>query len=152
MLLSRFGSWQLLKASGVAIVAPLDALTNILFSMIIPARTLGINGILKIGTLWTLTNNANAKTVQVFFGGVDFTGMNLTVQSGNHHQCMIRNRGLINSQIGFAPNQSGFGNTTGVNIVGAVDCNQDQILSIAMTKGVGADNVVLEAFNVEAMN
>ncbi len=118
----------------------------------LPGNLMGLNGKLRIFTKWTLTNNANTKTLRFRFGGTGISGTALsdpqsTSQTSLHVTAEIENRNSLSSQIG--------GNGT-VNLTGStnawrtatVNTATDQLLAITAQLGVGTDSVTLESYQI----
>jgi hypothetical protein len=63
----------ILGASAVAVSGAADTNENILATITIPAGAMGLNGILRVYADYTVTNNANAKTLRVRLSGIGGT-------------------------------------------------------------------------------
>ena len=63
------GAARILGASAVAVSGAADTNENTLATITIPAGAMGLNGLLRIKTWWTVTNSANSKTQRVRFSG-----------------------------------------------------------------------------------
>ena len=113
---------------------------------------LGPNDRIEITTHWTLTNNANAKTLRLRLGGASgtpFFGFNAaSMASFIDRLHYIQNRGATNSQVGAPLSQT---NPNGSNAasIGTVDTSVAQDLVISAQLGVGTDTVTLESYIVE---
>lgn len=144
---------SVLKQSGVA--APVTGTTaeTTLATIPLPAGIMGLNGVLRITMVWTVTNSANNKSLRVVLGGSLFSGVDLTTTASAQFQVHIRNRGVANSQIGFI-SSSGFPFSTsgGSPVTGTVDTAVAQNLLITGQLASGAETITLEAYTVELLN
>lgn len=148
-----------LKSTGTlaqsAVAAPVTGTTSetVLATIPIPANSLGVNGTLRITTLWTITSSANNKTLRVKLGGTPFLDIAMTTTASAHFQTHIRNRGAANSQIGFILG-SGFPFSTsgGSPSTGAVNTATAQNLEITGQLANGTETITLEAYTVELIN
>jgi hypothetical protein len=119
----------------------------------IPAGAVGINGSLRITTLWSIPNNANTKRVRVTLAGTAFLDNSLGAAAGMQAMTIIRNRGVINSQVSLSSVAgSSFSSTTGVSTTAAIDMSQAQSLIITGTLAVITDTITLEGYTVEILN
>lgn len=144
--------WVPLAMSAVAASCAANTTENTLATINLQPGIIGANGRLRITVLWTLTNSANGKTCAVKLGGSDFLATNYTVSASARTQIEIINRGVQNSQTSFAPNQTGFGASTGANLVGTVDTSLAQTLTITGTKAVAGEVLTLEAYLIELLS
>lgn len=143
----------ILAASAVAVSCPVDTSEDILANIPIPANALGPNGVLRITTAWSFTNNANNKTLRVRFsgiGGTAYLSAVKTVEVGVDVFQVIANRGVTNSQHGHGIQ----GNSTGSisvngNISSAVDTTAATNLVITGQKATGTDVLTLESYLIE---
>lgn len=119
----------------------------------IPAGTMGPNGRLEIMTQTSNTNSGNNKAWSLRFGGASGTqyinnSVTTTPQFTDMHY--VRNRGLVNAQVGTQQTIGGFGLVTAVPIVGAIDTSANQDIVWQGTKANATDNMVLEGVSVDA--
>ena len=143
---------RILGASAVAVSGPADTNENILATITVPAGAMGLNGILRVTTLWTVTNSGNLKTLRARLGGIggtDYMTIGLTAALSHHHVVMIRNRGAANSQIGFTPSSIPFNTSTGANITSAIDTSAAQTFVITGQKASAGETITLESYLVE---
>ncbi len=114
---------------------------------------MGLNGQLRVTTLWTVNNNANAKTGRIRMGGIAGTqAMALNMASTVTYQLMtiIRNRAAINSQVfQVVTASSSFTNSGGAVGTSAVDFSAAQDLVISIQLANAGDSMTLEAYTVE---
>lgn len=120
----------------------------------VPANKMGAKGVLRITTLWTVTNNANAKTPRIRLGGVSGTAFysasvpNVqTVQL----QTIIRNRDVTGSQVSHASSSGSFSTSTAAVVTGSIDTTAAQDIVISGQLGNSADTISLEAYLVEVI-
>lgn len=142
-----------LAQSAVAVSCPVDATEDILATINVPAGLLGPNGAVRVSAQWTLTNNANSKTLRVRFGGIGGTGYLNAVQAsvaGGVSTVLIGNRGAANSQAGNAVITNTAAVATAQAGTGAVDTAAATTLVITGQKATAGDTLTLESYLVEA--
>jgi len=124
-----------------------------LATIAVPAGAMGVNGSLRITTLWSLPNNANTKSFKVRFGGIDFLGYSTTAAQSLQVLTIIRNRGAANSQVaGPLAVSSSYSSSVGAVTTSAIDTSLSQSIVLAAQLGNTADAVTLEAYAVEILN
>jgi hypothetical protein len=150
---SQFGV-RVVQQSGVAVSGAADTNENILATIPIPAGLMGVNGSLRVTTIWSVTNNANAKTARVRLGGIGGTAFwtvaLASVLSGKG-LCVVMNRGAQNSQVAADPNVIGLATSAVAVTTGAIDTSVAQDLVITGQKATGGDTMTLEAYCVEVV-
>ena len=112
---------------------------------------MGLNGILRVMTEWTMTNSANNKILRVRFGGIGGTSYLSTTRTAD--SCFadikkIANRGAANSQFGI--NTAGYfgsGGTSGAT--SAIDTSAATTLVITGQKASAGETITLESYLVE---
>lgn len=136
------------------VVAGPGAYTGVLTAVVgpqvtIPGGAMGPNGLLEARTLWSMPNNANAKTLTISYGGgVVLNGAAASVASAQV-LTTIYNRGSNASQVSMpTANLVGLG-TAGANpLPGTINTAVSQTLAIGATLGVATDYLILEAYQV----
>ena len=117
---------------------------------------MGANGVVRVTTFWSFTNNANAKTISVYFGGTGGTdylalvGASVGTAKAITH---IGNANATNSQVGSSFEFRGTAQlqndantvTSAQDTTGAVD------IAIAVLKATGTDTITLVAYIVELL-
>jgi len=147
-------SSRVLAASAVPIAVPADTNENILVPVTVPAGAMGPNGVLRVITLWSFTNNANNKTMRVRLGGIGGTiYLNSVIAAAlsSQQQTIIQNRNAEDSQIGAGAAAAAFGTSTAAVVTSAVDTAQSAVLAITGMKASAGDSLVLERYLVEIM-
>lgn len=136
-----------LAQSAVATTVTGTTAETVLASVIVPGGLVGPNGSLRITPIWSSTNNGNAKTGSVKFGGVSHAAHALASALSAGSMFTIRNRGVLNSQItyGGAPGTV----QTVSNTTSSIDTSVDQVLQITGTLATGTDSLTLEGYTVE---
>jgi hypothetical protein len=141
-------------AAGTGTMTGIGAQT--LFSGIVPGGSMGKNGSLRIMCRHRHTNSANAKTFEIFFGGVKFTQYGATTNLSSGVMAWIQNTN--NDQVQQLSGSPGSGVAVGAgsyNATGAdwksanIDTSVDQLLVIKCTKANGAEFASLENISVE---
>lgn len=141
-----------LALSNVAVNAPADTNENTLATITVPGRAMGLNGRLRVTTAWSLTNNANAKSLLVRFSGAAGT----TFQSASGASvavykavCDIMNVNAANAQKGGSPFSGVLGSGASAFATSAVDTTGDTTIVIRAQKGTAGDTITLESYLVE---
>lgn len=147
------------KAPGVlAQVATPSSITGTvaetpLATISIPAGVMSANSVLRITTLWSMTNNANAKTLTWRLGGTSIGASSVPSFASNRHQIEVRNRNATNSQVVQGGNSAGgWGASTSANLILAIDTSVSQNLTLNATLGNTADTITLEGYTIEILN
>lgn len=118
-----------------------------LASITIPGGMMGANGVLRIAPIWSLTNNANGKTLQIRLAGTSVFSAALPSVGGYQGIATVRNRNSATSQLTTSGGAYGsvFVNTATINTA------VDQVLTITATLANAADTVTLEGYTVEIL-
>ena len=147
------GSARILGASAVAVSGAADTAENILGTVTIPAGAMGVNGILRVEALWTVTNSANNKTLRVRLGGIggtQFIGNVVTTVATARALVSIANRGAANSQISMANSfNTMWGSTTNAVTTAAIDTSAATTIVITGQKASAGETLTLESYLVE---
>ncbi|NIF39542.1 hypothetical protein F3J14_01200 [Burkholderia sp. Tr-862] len=143
----------LLAQSSVAASITGSTVETTLASIVVPANSINANGALRITTMWSYTNSANAKVLKLTFGGATFLNQPQTTTLSNQAQTIIRNRGVTNSQVGFAAAAANQYSSSGASpVTAAVDTTQDQTIAITATLVNAGETITLESYTVEVLN
>lgn len=107
--------WQPLSLLRSPFTVPGDLTEDVALTYTLPK--LGANDMLRVSHFWSVTNNANVKTVRVNIGdaGTMATGQALALTSKDSANCIAEMRNMNNalSQSWFSNNVSIFGVTSG---------------------------------------
>jgi hypothetical protein len=145
----------ILGASAVAVSCPVDVTEDILATINIPAGMMGLTGILRCTTFWTMTNSVNNKTLRVRLGGIggtQYLNMIETTRLTAEVLTMIANRGAANSQFGVIPAvTSAFGDSVSGFLTSALDTSVAQTLVITGQKALNSETLTLESYFVELL-
>lgn len=155
---SQYQSY-ILAQSAVAVSAPADTSEDTLATITVPANAMGANGLIRLTTNWSCTNNANIKTARVRYSGGAGTvlaGPPLTSQDSMQGIIILMNRGATNSQYSAAihsyyPGAGGTGSLNGFRITAAIDSSVLSTLVITGQKTVGGDTLTLDAYLAEVL-
>jgi hypothetical protein len=142
----------ILGASAVAVSGPADTNENILATINIPAGAMGINGILRVETLWTVTSSVNNKTLNARLGGIGgtaFLNIVLTTSVSFLGVKTIQNRGAANSQVAFTALSGNFGATSAAVTTASIDTSAATTLVITGQKASAGEDLTLERYSVE---
>ena len=144
--------WVVLAASGVAVPHTGDTAETVLGTVAIPAGAIGPNGMIRVTTLWSVTNSANNKVLRARLGGIGgtqfFSTTQTTVATYNDPVRLIQNRNSQSSQIGRGASTTGAGSTAAV-VTGTIDTSAAQDLVFTGTLANSGETVTLESFLVE---
>jgi hypothetical protein len=141
-----------LGASATAVSAGANTTENELASVTVPGGAMGTRGMLRVTSLWTVTNNANAKTPRVRFSGLagtQYAAPSMASVVSLHDVRVIANRGATNSQVGGNGGTNTYGTTANALITSAVDTTADTTVKLTGQKGVSGDTLTLEMYLVE---
>lgn len=127
-------------------------------SILIPANCMGVNGKLRVTTLWnTGATNANAKTVKLYLGenlagagGLIQLQLDLANQAGLKHIFEFQNRGTISSNVRTSSFATSFGYVSPSSTL-AIDFSVNTRLFFTVTLANAGDTVTLEAYTVEVL-
>ena len=128
-----------------------DTNESTLASITVPGGLMGKKGRLVVTALWTVTNNANNKTLRTKLGATAYSGLVQPSVATVRQQVEIANRGAQNSQVA-GPNGSGFtGFTSSTSPVttSAEDTSADKTLALTGQLADAADTVTLQSYTVE---
>ena len=145
------GQMRVLCQSGVAVSAAADTADNVLATCIVPANALGLNGSLRVWTMWTMTNSANTKTFRVRYSGAagnQFLQTTATTSAAAMFLTTITNRGATNSQVGGLTGGS-IGVTGIAHVTSAVDTTAETSIVIVGAKASAGETLTLERYHVE---
>lgn len=140
-----------LARSAVAVSCPADTTEDVLATVTIPAGAMGISGAVRVTTVWTITNSANAKTLRMRFGGTSGTAYLSTAAttSASFSDChLISNRGSASSQVGSAQ-AIGLGGSAAAVITSSVDTASATTIVISGQKASAGETLTLESYLVE---
>lgn len=152
---SNIGTVSVLGQQNIA-VSKSDADANesaALYSLLIPAGTLGANSMLRIRVLWTVPNSAATKRLRGRFGGTVLWNYDLTTNLSLPYEFIIANRNSLSAQISPPNSSTCFGVISSVgNQTFSVDFSTDQTFTVTAqwpVAGAGANNITLEQIAVE---
>jgi hypothetical protein len=116
------------------------------------AGTMGINGVLRLNTLWEYTNSANTKTVRARLGGLAGSafmqiGMTTSATANYTHTC--RNYGAANAQRFYTiASTAGFGNTSTALGTASVDTSLAQDVVISAQLANAGETITLIGYDL----
>lgn len=118
-----------------------------LITLTLPGGLMGLNGSLDLESLWSATNNANAKTPTVVFGGNDVSTSALTSAAAIHDTRLIMNKASAALQIAQAGAATGgWGSAGSASTYLAVNTAADVTLKYDLQKATATDWAGIEAF------
>ena len=125
-----------------------------LANITVPGGLMGANGTLRAWTLTSSLSNANIKNCKVALGGISNLILYIAeTNNGNaNYFVALRNRGLQNSNVSFAPGNGRIGaESGGASAYYAIDTSTSQALTFTGQIAVATDYIVLEGFTVEVL-
>lgn len=142
-----------LGKSGVAVSHTGNTSETTLATVTIPANAMGLNGVLRISSVWRAgANNGNAKTPRIRLNGIAgttyFTTALASSLSARDMSRTIANRGAANSQIGGASGSAVGASTTAVT-TSAIDTTAAVDLVFTGQLADGSDTIALDSYLVE---
>lgn len=140
-----------LAHSAVAVSHAGDIIDTILVTVVIPGMLLGPNGGLRVTATFSVTNNANTKTMRVKFAGNSYLNAGVTASSSYRAVVEIWNRNSQAVQIGGGPASGAEGAGGAAIPASAVDTTIDQNLTFNAFLGNAADTITLESYTVEVI-
>jgi hypothetical protein len=125
-----------------------------IFSSTLAASALGLNGKLKATLIWSLTNNANAKSDNFTIGSTDFFAARTLASNATTRQYLDISVGPVaTKQFGTLTELAGAGATGSIAYVyGAEDFSTSLAVAIKGTRGTATDIMVLEAAEIVVAN
>ena len=81
---------SLLAQSGKAVRLNGTIAPTVLVSVPIPAQSMGINGMVRVTTTWSMTNSNSEKIVSVRFGGSEISSNAIITATTYHEQRIIQ--------------------------------------------------------------
>lgn len=144
---------RVLSASSSAVSGGADTNENILATITIPAGAMGLNGIIRVYSLWTYTNSANNKTLRVRLGGIGGTtylSVVPTTTAAFSTLTVIGNRNSASSQVGVADAAANvFSATTDAVTTSSVDTSAATTIVITGQKASAGETLTLEQYLAE---
>ena len=141
-----------LLVSNVALTNTGTTTENIIYTGVLPAGSIGVNGSFHITGLFSTTNNANAKTFKIKISGVIIATINFTSVNSFSTYTIIRNRNSLTVQI--SGGATGIGNTSFndataiTNAVYSFDTSTALTLTVTCQNAVGTDVATIEALEI----
>lgn len=125
-----------------------------LYTLTIPAGTMGPNDTLRVTALWSYPNSSTTKSLKVKVGGSTIFSNSVTSTASLAAQAQLSNRGAVDSQIGKPIGQSSFGTNTSGPVTLTKDFATAQEVTVTAqwgTAGTGSNSIVLESALVELL-
>jgi hypothetical protein len=147
---------RVLAASAVAVSHTGDTVETVLATVAIPAGLMGLNGILRARSFWTMPSNTNAKTYRHRLGGLAGTIIGATEATTAGYTpgslwSETMNRNSASSQFSF---NIGSRNADAIwrgqsHITAAVNTAVAQDFVFTGQLGVGSDTITLQGYMIE---
>ena len=134
---------------GTAVVAVANTAVT-LASVTVPGWSVGTGGQIEINALFSLTNSANAKNLNMTFGGsAVFTLASANVASVSVQKEIVNRGGsqIVSSAVGA----TGHGASTGTVLTLSVNTNVDQTFAITAQPATANELVQLEYYSLQAI-
>jgi hypothetical protein len=134
-------------ASGVAVACPADVTEDTLQTVTLPAASVG--SVIRVTTLWTVTNSANNKTLKVKIGTTAFANQVYTTVASVRMVTEIVVRATTSTQVANNTAMTSSGTVslaagTGTEVMGAAST-----LTITGQKALAGETLQLESFFTE---
>lgn len=145
---------RIINQSAVAVTAPANTNETVLETITVPGGVMGPNGSIRITSIWSFTNNINAKTPRLRIGGAGGTvvwapsAASIAVLTGHRY---IFNRGVQGSQVAGPIDVNGYGTSTGALVTAVIDTSQSFDLVLSGQKATAGDTLTLEGYSVEVL-
>ena len=147
------GSFRMLSAGGLGWSHTGDTLETTVLSLpnIIPAGAMGLNGILRITSLWSATvSDASVKTCRVKVGGIAVDRIPLTSLRSYPKQLWLQNRNVANAQIATDDNSQSFAAAASAAVdIYSIDTTVALDVIFTVQNALAADNCKLERYVIE---
>jgi len=147
-------------ASGASATVTGTTAETILATVPIPGGLMGPNGIIRVTSLWTYTNNANTKTVSWRFGaagagtgGTIYMATPVASSSLFNDMRLVRNANSVSSQKGSSNGNpiGGLGSSAGSTVTSSVNTNNASEIVLTGTLTNTGDSIVLQGYLVEVL-
>jgi len=150
---ATLGTWRVLAAQAVAASHTGDTSETVLADITLPGGAMGPNGALRITSVFSFTNSANAKSMRYRLGGlsgVAMMGISSTTSASIMTQRLIQNRNAEAAQVaGPGAFANSFGGSANAPATGAVDTATDQTIAITGQLANSGETITLESCLVE---
>jgi hypothetical protein len=146
---TQSGTQTALVWYGTAVVAVANTAVT-LASVTVPGWSVGTGGQIEINALFSLTNSANAKNLNMTFGGnAVFTLASANVASVSVQKEIVNRGGsqIVSSAVGA----TGHGASTGTVLTLSVNTNVDQTFAITAQPTTANELVQLEYYSLQAI-
>lgn len=146
----------LLAKSSVPVSGGATTNETVLAAVSIAAGAPGANGLLRVTTNWSCTNNANSKTIRVRYSGasgVAFLSANITASAGCMAVTTIGQNNSTFSQVGgsLGVTTTGIPFSNAQGATAAADTASATSLAISAEKATGTDTLTLLSYVVELL-
>lgn len=133
-----------------------DTATFVFATIMVPARAMGPNGILRITTLWSATGTAQKNCLVALSpvaggGGVNVANQAITTQLGLHDIRHIRNANATNAQRYSNSVNAAWGGMAGANLSAAINTDSITYVNLSGVLTNAGDSVALESYLVELL-
>lgn len=133
--------------SGAAATLTGTLAETVLATLTVPAGWLGANGSAELAdALWSMTNNANSKTLRARLGGIGgfaFWSQAVTTSASARGMGRVQNANATNAQKAYSG--ASFGNSASAILTGAIDTSVAQTIVITGQLANAGDTLTLES-------
>lgn len=131
-------------------ISTLTGSDEVVLTLSIPAEVLRADSLIRITTLWSCTNSANAKSFKVLADSQAVLNVSQTTVASFHDMHIVRFRSTTSQVANNATTSSPFGTTvsTGVNNL-AIDATDVVVLQFVVNRTNAGDAAALESAIVE---
>ncbi len=156
---SLVGGSCVLGQSAVAVSCTTTTNEEVLQSVNLPAGVLGVNGALRLSTLWTCTGAVGTKTLRARIGATALGGSAwlALVRAASAAECLalipqvIRNRNVANSQVVYAPANGATTTQSSAVSTFTEDTSVATVVGITGQKATAGEVLTLEGYTLELL-
>ena len=131
-----------------------DITETTLYTLTLPANTMGLNDTLRVTALWSYPNSSTTKNVKIKVGGSTIFSNSVTTTASLSAQVQISNRSAVNAQIARPTGSASFGTSTSAPLTLTKDFSSAQDVTVTAqwgTAGSGSNSIALESVLVELL-
>ena len=144
------GGVSVILAAGGGLTAPADTAENTLATVTIPAGAMGVNGMVRITSMWGCNNDASGKTPRIKFGGTTIETYSLIGATGAALYADVGNKNNASAQIARGVHAD---TTNMVETLTTLAINTTSSTTVVFTaqKADGTDTITLDHYTVELL-
>ncbi|WP_213768996.1 hypothetical protein [Caballeronia sp. dw_19] len=125
---------------------------TVLATVIVPGGAMGPNGSVRVTSLWSFNNTANAKSLFIRLAGNQLRTAPGTNFASRSDVFSVQNRGTLASQVSPSSASGPYGTSSGLVTTLSLDTSIDQPITFAGLLTVASEWMTLEGYTVELLN